>query len=108
MTVKHAPAPAITRPQRSSPAWHVALTRQVAIALGAFCLGATPGLAHDAFGDLGPFYASLLHPLADPLQAALIVGTAAFLAGRPLGLTRLAWPVFVGAASLAARISRRW
>ena len=40
-----------------------------------------PALAHDAFGDLGPFYASLLHPLADPLQAALVIGTAAFLAG---------------------------
>ena len=27
-------------------------------------------LAHDAFGDLGPFYGALLHPLADPAQKA--------------------------------------
>jgi hydrogenase/urease accessory protein HupE len=36
----------------------------------------SPALAHDAFGDLGPFYASFLHPLADPLQAVLLIGTA--------------------------------
>lgn len=61
-----------------------------------------PALAHDAFGDLGPFYGSLLHPLADPLQAALLVGTAAFLARQPLSLTRRALPVFVGCAALVA------
>ncbi len=60
-----------------------------------------PASAHDAFGDLGPFYASLLHPLADPLQAALVVGTAAFLAGRPLAFVRIALPVFVAAAALS-------
>lgn len=66
-------------------------------------LSATPGpaLAHDAFGDLGPFYASLLHPLADPMQAALLVGTAAFLAGRSLGTVRMALPLFVAAAALS-------
>jgi hypothetical protein len=62
----------------------------------------TPLFAHDAFGDLGPFYASLLHPLADPMQAALIVGTGAFLAGRPLAVARVALPVFIGAASMIA------
>lgn len=61
-----------------------------------------PAMAHDAFGDLGPFYGSLLHPLADPLQAALLVGTAAFLARQPLALTRGALPVFVGCATLLA------
>jgi uncharacterized membrane protein len=60
-----------------------------------------PAFAHDAFGDLGPFYASLLHPLADPLQGALLVGTAAFLAGRPLGTVRLALPLFLAAAALS-------
>jgi urease accessory protein len=60
-----------------------------------------PAMAHDAFGDLGPFYASLLHPLADPLQAALVIGTAAFLAGRPLAFVRVALPVFVVAAALS-------
>ncbi|MGI1660900.1 HupE/UreJ family protein [Palleronia sp. KMU-117] len=60
----------------------------------------SPALAHDAFGDLGPFYAGLLHPLADPLQAALVVGTAAFLAGRPIEIARVALPVFVAATAL--------
>ena len=60
-----------------------------------------PALAHDAFGDLGPFYASLLHPLADPMQAALVIGTAAFLAGRSLGTVRVALPVFAAAAALS-------
>ena len=60
-----------------------------------------PALAHDAFGDLGPFYACLLHPLADPMQAALVIGTAAFLAGRALGTVRVALPVFAAAAALS-------
>jgi hypothetical protein len=60
-----------------------------------------PALAHDAFGDLGPFYASLLHPLADPVQAVLILGTAALLAGRALGTVRVALPLFVAAAALS-------
>jgi urease accessory protein len=60
----------------------------------------SPALAHDAFGDLGPFYASFLHPLADPLQAVLLIGTAAFLAGRPIDTARVALPVFVAAAAL--------
>lgn len=61
----------------------------------------SPLLAHDAFGDLGPFYSSFLHPLADPLQAALIVGTAAFLAGRPLTTTQWGLPAFVCAATIS-------
>ena len=66
-------------------------------------LAAAPGpaLSHDAFGDLGPFYASLLHALADPMQAALVIGTAAFLAGRTLGTVRVALPVFAAAAALS-------
>ena len=60
-----------------------------------------PALAHDAFGDLGPFYGSLLHPLADPLQGALVVGTAAFLARRPLATVRVALPVFLATAALS-------
>lgn len=60
-----------------------------------------PARAHDAFGDLGAFYASALHPLADPMQAALIVGTAAFLAGRALGTVRRALPLFLVAAALS-------
>lgn len=60
-----------------------------------------PAHAHDAFGDLGSFYASALHPLADPMQAALVVGTAAFLAGRSLGTVRRALPLFLAAAALS-------
>ena len=61
----------------------------------------TTARAHDAFGDLGPFYASFLHPLADPMQAALVMGAAAFLVGRSLDEIRIALPVFVIAASLS-------
>lgn len=64
-------------------------------------------LAHDAFGNLGPFYASFLHPLADPLQAALLVGTAAFLVGRPIEVARVALPVFVAAAALGLGLGWR-
>lgn len=60
-----------------------------------------PVLAHDAFGDLGPFYASMLHPLADPMQAVLILGTAALLAGRRLATVRVALPLFVAATCLS-------
>jgi hypothetical protein len=74
--------------------------RRLFLALG-LSLAAGPARAHDAFGDLGPFYASLLHPLADPMQAALVIGTAAFLAGRALGTVRLALPVFAATAALA-------
>lgn len=62
----------------------------------------TLGHAHDAFGDLGPFHASLLHPVADPLQAALLVGTAAFLAGRQLPFVQVAFPLFFAMSGLAA------
>jgi len=71
-------------------------------ALAAFVLGPAPAHAHDAFGDLGPFYARFLHPLADPLQAALIVGAGAFLAGRSLDAVRAALPLFALSAMLAA------
>ena len=74
----------------------------VAIVAVAVSLRSTPVYAHDAFGDLGPFYASILHPLADPLQAAILIGTAAFLAGRSLALTRAALPVYAGTAILGA------
>jgi urease accessory protein len=64
--------------------------RSVLLALAA---GATPApaLAHDAFGDLGPFYASLLHPLADPAQGLLIAAIAILLAGQPLATVRPAY-----------------
>ena len=73
----------------------------------AAAIAPSPALAHDAFGDLGPFYASFLHSLADPLQAALVVGTAAFLAGRPIEVARVALPVLVAAAALGLGLGWR-
>jgi hypothetical protein len=67
----------------------------------------SPALGHDAFGDLGPFYASLLHPLADPLQGALVIGTVAVLAGRATGTVRVALPVFLAAAALSLGLAWR-
>lgn len=67
-------------------------------------LAPAPVRAHDAFGDLGPFFGSLLHPLADPLQAALLAGTAAYLAGRRLDAVRRALPVFA-AALVSAQVA---
>jgi hypothetical protein len=67
----------------------------------------SPALAHDAFGDLGPFYASLLHPLADPLQGALLIGTAAVLARRGAETVRLALPVFMAGAALGLGLAWR-
>lgn len=63
-----------------------------------------PVFAHDAFGDLGPFYASLLHPLADPMQASLLIGVGAFLAGRPLTTVRAVMPAFWVASALSYMI----
>jgi hypothetical protein len=64
-------------------------------------LWAAPALAHDAFGDLGPFYANLLHPLSDQLQGILIVGAAALLAAKGREAAQLGLPVFVASAALA-------
>ena len=50
-----------------------------------------PAAAHDAFGDLGPFYANLLHPLADPAQAVLLAGFAVLLARQPLESVRIGY-----------------
>jgi hypothetical protein len=47
--------------------------------------------AHDAFGDLGPFYASLLHPLADPAQGLLLSALAVLLARQSLDAVRPAY-----------------
>jgi urease accessory protein len=47
--------------------------------------------AHAAFGDLGPFYATLLHPLADPSQGLILAATGVLLARQPLASVRPAW-----------------
>ena len=45
------------------------------------CAALFPGAAqaHAAFGDIGPFYQSLLHPLADPAQGLILAGLAVLL-----------------------------
>lgn len=89
------------RSRKVAKVWLSRLAWRQSTAASALYIFPKPVLAHDAFGDLGPFYASLLHPLADPLQAALIVGTAAFLAKGPIATTKAAIPVFIGAATLS-------
>ncbi|WP_353475268.1 hypothetical protein PVT71_17110 [Salipiger sp. H15] len=58
-------------------------------------------LAHDAFGDLGPFYAGLLHPVMAPAQTLLLTAVAVLLARQPLGAVRLAYPALVLAGAAA-------
>lgn len=74
--------------------------RRNGLALAAAVL---PGAAqaHDAFGDLGPFYASLLHPLADPAQGLLLAAVAVLLAAQPLATVRPAYAVVVFAGAVA-------
>lgn len=100
------PAHTLSGKGRILPSWREGwLSRsgqRVALGAAATGLGSTPVHAHDAFGDLGPFYASILHPLAYPLQAAILLGTAAFLAGRSLAITRAALPVYACTAILGA------
>jgi hypothetical protein len=54
-----------------------------------------PAAAHEAFGDLGPLFQALLHPLADPAQGLLLVAAAVFLARQPLATVRPAFAALV-------------
>jgi urease accessory protein len=72
---------------------------------GIACLAvALPGAAqaHDAFGDLGPFYQGLLHPLVDPSQGLALAAVAVLLARQPLAAVRTAFAVLACAALAAA------
>lgn len=62
-----------------------------------------PAAAHDAFGDLGPFYQAALHPLADPAQGLFLVAAALLMARQPPATVRLAYPALIatGFATLA-------
>jgi hypothetical protein len=58
-------------------------------------------LAHDAFGDLGPFYQAFLHPLVDPAQGLLVAAAAVALAIQPVASLRVAFAALaLGAASM--------
>jgi hypothetical protein len=50
-----------------------------------------PAAAHEAFGDLGPFYQAFLHPFADPSQAVFLVAAATLLARQPIATVRVAY-----------------
>ena len=71
--------------------------------LAALILAVLPqrAVAHDAFGDLGPFYQTFLHPLADPMQALLVVAAAVVLAVQPIASVRVAFPALAIGAGLA-------
>lgn len=77
--------------------------RRIVLALAAALL---PGAAaaHDAFGDLGPFYASLLHPLADPGQGLMIAAIAVVLARQPLAAVRPAYAALAACGALAVAL----
>jgi hypothetical protein len=56
--------------------------------------------AHEAFGDLGPFYQALLHPLADPAQGLLVAAAAVLLGSQPIGSVRVGLAALVAAAAI--------
>ena len=72
-------------------------------------LALAPGAAaaHDAFGDMGPFYANLLHPVADPAQSVVLAGAAVFLARQPVETVRPAYAAlaFGGSAAASAAVA---
>lgn len=68
--------------------------------LAALCLPQAAH-AHDAFGDLGPFYQALLHPLADPGQGLILAALAILLARQPVADVRIAYAAVLGGALLA-------
>jgi len=63
-----------------------------------------PAVAHDAFGDLGPFYQGLLHPLADPAQGLLLVAAAVLLARQPLAAVRPAYAALAAAGLMTLAV----
>jgi hypothetical protein len=66
----------------------------------ALVAAASPAAAHDAFGDLGPFYQAALHPFADPAQGLVLVATALLLARQPRASVRPAYAALVLAAGV--------
>lgn len=65
--------------------------RRFAPLAGLAAISPERALGHDAFGDLGPFYGALLHPLADPVQGLILAGIAVLLARQPIASVRGAW-----------------
>lgn len=65
-------------------------------------LGPATAQAHDAFGDLGPFYGGLLHPLVDPAQGLVLTALAVLLARQPRDSVQVAFVAVVIGAVIAA------
>jgi len=65
--------------------------RSLAPLAGLLAVSPDVALGHDAFGDLGPFYGALLHPLADPTQGLIVAAIAVLLARQPIASVRWAW-----------------
>lgn len=82
--------------------------RRCVLAAAALALVPQVALAHDAFGDLGPFYAGLLHPVMAPLQTLLLAAVALLLARQPLAGVRVAYPAAVLAAALVIALHGVW
>lgn len=57
----------------------------------------SPVAAHEAFGDLGPFYQAMLHPFADPAQGLVLAAVAVWLARQPISSVRVGYALLVGA-----------
>ena len=74
--------------------------RSFASVAGLAAVSPDAALAHDAFGDLGPFYGALLHPLADPAQGLILAGIAVLLARQPIASVRWAWIALAAVGAL--------
>jgi hypothetical protein len=56
-----------------------------------------PLAAHEAFGNLGPFYQVCLHPFADPAKGLVLAAVSVCLARQPVLTVRVAYLALVGA-----------
>jgi hypothetical protein len=86
----------------------MSLPRHIPLAVLAFGLVPEAALAHDAFGDLGPFFGALLHPLADPAQGLLLAATATLLARQPVAGVRVAYAVLLAGCLAITLVQALW
>ncbi len=86
------------------------MSLRVRLSLAVPVLGLAPGaaFAHDAFGDLGPFFGALLHPLADPAQGLLLAATAVLMARQPVAGARVAYGALLAGCLLTSFVQGLW
>jgi hypothetical protein len=65
-----------------------------------------PAAAHEAFGDLGPFYQALLHPFADLSQALFLLAAATLLARQPIATVRSAYAALAAGGLVALGVGQ--